>query len=475
MFNYNWINGKKWKTEKTIHVMNPATGKVIGDVPSAGKKEVAAAIDAASRAYMSWSKLTPSERGAYLTKWAENLLNKREELALLMSEEQGKPVSEARGEIEGSAQFIKWYAEEGKRIYGEVIPPSSQNQRITVIKQPVGVCALITPWNFPGAMIARKVAPALAAGCTIIVKPASETPKIAIAMFDELMATKIPAGVANLVTGKASIISDVLFEDQRIRKISFTGSTNVGKKLMKKAADQVKRISLELGGNAPVIVFPDSNLDVAAEKIVENKFENCGQMCNGINVIMAHKDIEEELTEKIKYLVQKIKVGEGTKADVQMGPLINDAALQRMEDLVKDAKEKGATLLTGGERIQTELDGYFYSPTILTDITDKMELIQEEIFGPIAPIMTFENEEDVIEFSNKSPYGLAAYFFTNDVNRVYRISERLEYGMVGVNGTQLSVPQAPFGGVKESGMGREGGHFGLDEFVELKYISLTLQ
>ncbi|RST61073.1 NAD-dependent succinate-semialdehyde dehydrogenase [Siminovitchia terrae] len=475
MFNYNWINGKKWKTEKTIHVMNPATGKVIGDVPSAGKKEVAAAIDAASRAYVSWSKLTPSERGAYLTKWAENLLNKREELALLMSEEQGKPVSEARGEIEGSAQFIKWYAEEGKRIYGEVIPPSSQNQRITVIKQPVGVCALITPWNFPGAMIARKVAPALAAGCTIIVKPASETPKIAIAMFDELMATKIPAGVANLVTGKASIISDVLFEDQRIRKISFTGSTNVGKKLMKKAADQVKRISLELGGNAPVIVFPDSNLDVAAEKIVENKFENCGQMCNGINVIMAHKDIEEELTEKIKYLVQKIKVGEGTKADVQMGPLINDAALQRMEDLVKDAKEKGATLLTGGERIQTELDGYFYSPTILTDITDKMELIQEEIFGPIAPIMTFENEEDVIEFSNKSPYGLAAYFFTNDVNRVYRISERLEYGMVGVNGTQLSVPQAPFGGVKESGMGREGGHFGLDEFVELKYISLTLQ
>lgn len=475
MFNYNWINGKKWKTEKTIHVMNPATGKVIGDVPSAGKKEVAAAIDAASRAYVSWSKLTPSERGAYLTKWAENLLNKREELALLMSEEQGKPMSEARGEIEGSAQFIKWYAEEGKRIYGEVIPPSSQNQRITVIKQPVGVCALITPWNFPGAMIARKVAPALAAGCTIIVKPASETPKIAIAMFDELMATKIPAGVANLVTGKASIISDVLFEDQRIRKISFTGSTNVGKKLMKKAADQVKRISLELGGNAPVIVFPDSNLDVAAEKIVENKFENCGQMCNGINVIMAHKDIEEELTEKIKYLVQKIKVGEGTKADVQMGPLINDAALQRMEDLVKDAKEKGATLLTGGERIQTELDGYFYSPTILTDITDNMELIQEEIFGPIAPIMTFENEEDVIEFSNKSPYGLAAYFFTNDVNRVYRISERLEYGMVGVNGTQLSVPQAPFGGVKESGMGREGGHFGLDEFVELKYISLTLQ
>ncbi|WP_328591059.1 NAD-dependent succinate-semialdehyde dehydrogenase [Siminovitchia fortis] len=475
MFDYNWISGNKVYTHEMINVINPANGKVIGNVPISGKKEVAAAIEAASRAYVSWSKLTPSERGIYLIHWAENLLNKRDELALLMSEEQGKPINEARGEIEGSAQFIQWYAEEGKRIYGEVIPPSSRNQRITVIKQPVGVCGLITPWNFPGAMIARKVAPALAAGCTIIVKPASETPRIAIAMFDELMATKIPAGVANLVTGKASVISDALFEDKRVRKISFTGSTNVGKTLMKNAADQVKRISLELGGNAPVIVFPDSNLDVAAEKIVENKFENCGQMCNGINVIMAHKDIKEELINKIKYLVQRIKVGEGTKAGVQMGPLINEAALQRMEDLVKDAKEKGATVLTGGERIQTELGGYFYSPTILTDITEDMDLIQEEIFGPVAPIMTFEDEEEVIDFSNKSPYGLAAYFFTNDINRVYRISERLEYGMVGVNGTQLSVPQAPFGGMKESGMGREGGHFGLDEFVELKYISLTLQ
>ncbi|WP_313957127.1 NAD-dependent succinate-semialdehyde dehydrogenase [Siminovitchia fortis] len=475
MFDYNWISGNKVYTHEMINVINPANGKVIGNVPISGKKEVAAAIEAASRAYVSWSKLTPSERGIYLIHWAENLLNKRDELALLMSEEQGKPINEARGEIEGSAQFIQWYAEEGKRIYGEVIPPSSRNQRITVIKQPVGVCGLITPWNFPGAMIARKVAPALAAGCTIIVKPASETPRIAIAMFDELMATKIPDGVANLVTGKASVISDALFEDKRVRKISFTGSTNVGKTLMKHAADQVKRISLELGGNAPVIVFPDSNLDVAAEKIVENKFENCGQMCNGINVIMAHKDIKEELINKIKYLVQRIKVGEGTKAGVQMGPLINEAALQRMEVLVKDAKEKGATVLTGGERIRTELGGYFYSPTILTDITEDMDLIQDEIFGPVAPIMTFEDEEEVIDFSNKSPYGLAAYFFTNDINRVYRISECLEYGMVGVNGTQLSVPQAPFGGMKESGMGREGGHFGLDEFVELKYISLTLQ
>lgn len=475
MFDYNWISGNKVYTHEMISVINPANGKEIGNVPISGKKEVAAAIDAASRAYVSWSKLPPSERAVYLTQWAENLLSRRHALAELMSEEQGKPVSEALGEIEGSAQFIQWYAEEGKRIYGEVIPPSSQNQRITVIKQPVGVCGLITPWNFPGAMIARKVAPALAAGCTIIVKPASETPRIAIAMFDELMATKIPDGVANLVTGKASVISDALFEDKRVRKISFTGSTNVGKTLMKHAADQVKRISLELGGNAPVIVFPDSNLDVAAEKIVENKFENCGQMCNGINVIMAHKDIKEELINKIKYLVQRIKVGEGTKAGVQMGPLINEAALQRMEDLVKDAKEKGATVLTGGKRIRTELGGYFYSPTILTDITEDMDLIQEEIFGPVAPIMTFEDEEEVIDFSNKSPYGLAAYFFTNDINRVYRISERLEYGMVGVNGTQLSVPQAPFGGMKESGMGREGGHFGLDEFVELKYISLTLQ
>lgn len=472
--NYNWVNGEKVETDKTIAIVNPAIGKSIGKVPSVTEDIVQQAIESASTAFETWSNYTAETRQGYLEQWAVNLLNKQESLATIMSEEQGKTYAEAFGEVGVCAKFIRWFAEEGKRIYGEVIPPSSDNQRISVTKQPVGVCGLITPWNFPGAMVARKVAPALAAGCTVIVKPSSETPRIAIAIFDELMATGIDKGVANIVTGSSSLISDKLFEDKRVRKMSFTGSTPIGKKLMSKASDQVKRISLELGGNAPAIVLPDADLDNAADAIVDNKFENSGQMCNGINVVLVHKDVKAEMTQKIIDRVKTIKVGPGDQEDTQVGPLINQKAIDKVEYLVADAKKQGAQVETGGAKADISTSTLFYQPTVITGVERTMAIAQEEIFGPVAPIITFEDEDEAIDIANASPYGLAAYFFSNNINTVYKISEKLEFGMIGVNGTQLSVPQAPFGGIKESGMGREGSHFGLDGFLELKYISLSL-
>ncbi|ANQ65421.1 NAD-dependent succinate-semialdehyde dehydrogenase [Staphylococcus equorum] len=472
--NYNWVNGEKVETDNTITVVNPANGKSIGKVPSVTEDIVQQVIESASTAFETWPNYTAETRQGYLEQWAVNLLNKQESLATIMSEEQGKPYAEAFGEVGVCAKFIRWFAEEGKRIYGEVIPPSSDNQRISVTKQPVGVCGLITPWNFPGAMVARKVAPALAAGCTVIVKPSSETPRIAIAIFDELMATGIDKGVANIVTGSSSLISDKLFEDKRVRKMSFTGSTPIGKKLMSKASDQVKRISLELGGNAPAIVLPDADLDNAADAIVDNKFENSGQMCNGINVVLVHKDVKAEMTQKIIDRVKTIKVGPGDQEDTQVGPLINQKAIDKVEHLVADAMKQGAQVETGGDKADISTSSLFYQPTVITGVERTMAIAQEEIFGPVAPIITFDDEDEAIDIANASPYGLAAYFFSNNINTVYKISEKLEFGMIGVNGTQLSVPQAPFGGIKESGMGREGSHFGLDGFLELKYISLSL-
>lgn len=472
--NYNWVNGKKVKSADEVSIFNPANGYNIGNVPSVSKEIVQEAIDSASTAFEKWSNYTAETRQQFLEKWAVNLLNKQEELAQIMCEEQGKPYTEAFGEIGVCAKFIRWFGEEGKRIYGETIPPSSENQRISVIKQPVGVCGLITPWNFPGAMVARKVAPALAAGCTVIVKPSSETPRIAIAIFDELMATGIDAGVANIITGSSSMISDTLFADNRVKKMSFTGSTQIGKTLMSKASDQVKRISLELGGNAPAIVLPDADLDNAVNAIVDNKFENSGQMCNGINVILVHKDVKHEMTQKIIESVKKIKVGAGNEENVQVGPLINKKAIDKVEQLVSEASKQGAVIETGGFKADVGESDLFYQPTVISSVTADMTIAQEEIFGPVAPIISFDTEEEAIEIANASPYGLAAYFFTSDINTIYRMSEKLEFGMVGVNGTQLSVPQAPFGGIKESGMGREGSHYGLDGFLELKYISLSL-
>ncbi len=472
--NHNWINGEKIQTDNTISVVNPANNQVVGEVPSVYEEHIQDAIDSASKAFEKWSNNTAETRQFYLEEWAKNLLDKQDSLAKIMTEEQGKPYAEAFGEVEVCAKFIRWFAEEGKRIYGEIIPPSSENQRISVIKQPVGVCGLITPWNFPGAMVARKVAPALAAGCTVIVKPSSETPRIAIAIFDELIATGIDRGVANILTGSSTLISDKLFNDERIKKMSFTGSTNIGKTLMSKASEQVKRISLELGGNAPAIVLPNSNLDNAADAIVDNKFENSGQMCNGINTVLAHEDIKETLTQKIIERVNKIKVGPGDQEVTQVGPLINEKAIDKVESLILEAKKQGAKIETGGAKADNSTSDLFYQPTVISNVKHSMTIAQEEIFGPVAPIIAFKNENEAIEIANASPYGLAAYFFSNDINTVYRVSEKLEFGMIGVNGTQLSVPQAPFGGIKESGMGREGSHYGLDGFLELKYISLSL-
>ncbi|SMO57977.1 NAD-dependent succinate-semialdehyde dehydrogenase [Melghirimyces algeriensis] len=471
-WNYCWIDGRKVEWAESVEVTNPATGEEIGYIPNGGEELAIKAVDAAHQAFPAWSKQPGPERSRYLKEWARRIQAKSTELAQLLSQEQGKPVSEAEGELRVAAEFVEWYAEEAKRIYGEVIPPSRSNHRITVLRQPVGVAALITPWNYPAAMVTRKVAPALAAGCTVVMKPPKETPLIAVALFEELMATGLPDGVANLVTGKASAIGQAWLTDSRVRKLSFTGSTEVGKMLMRQAADQVKRLSLELGGNAPAIVFSDADLDKAADAIVDNKFENCGQMCNGINLIYAHREIADALTERITDRVRQLKVGEGSQPGMQVGPLINEEARHKVSSLIEDARKKGAEIRVGGEELFEK--GSFYAPTVLSGVDDSMKLTQEEVFGPVAPILAFDKEEEVIARSNRTPYGLAAYLFTQDVSRIHRVSEALEFGMVGVNGTSLSFPQAPFGGIKESGMGREGGHHGLKEFLELKYIATVL-
>ncbi len=475
-WDYLLIGNEPFTLAEKIDVWSPATGKRVGRVPKGGEKETKQAIAAAADAFPGWAKLPAKVRSGYLLDWADRLVKDAERLALLLCREQGKPLAEALDEIHGSADFIRWYAEEGKRAYGEIIPGSREQQRIMVLKQPVGVVGMITPWNYPAAMVARKAAPALAAGCTIVIKPARQTPQIAIALIHHLVDTGIPAGVVNVVTGSAAEIGDTLLSDHRVRKISFTGSTEVGKEIMRKAADQVKRLSLELGGNAPVIVFPDADLEKAAEAIVGNKFENCGQMCNGINVIYAHESILPALSEKITSLVRSLKVGVSTEEGVQIGPLIDAAALKRVDALVADAVERGAQLVTGGYKLEEDdlADGHFYAPTVLTGVTRDMSITQEEVFGPVAPIVSFQSEEEVLNWANDTPYGLAAYFFTRDVSRVYRVAEALQSGMVAINGTSLSVPQAPFGGIKESGTGREGGHHGLEEYLEVKYVTLTL-
>lgn len=475
-WDYLLIGGKPLTLARKMAVWNPATGKLAGQVPNAGREETIRAIDAAAAAFPDWAKLPARERSRYLADWAERLERDAVRLASLITSEQGKPLQEAVDEIYGSADFIRWYAEEGKRAYGETIPGSRAKQRIIVMKQPVGVVGMITPWNYPAAMVARKAAPALAAGCSVVIKPASQTPQIAIALIQHLVDTGIPPGVVNVVTGFASEIGEALLTDSRVRKISFTGSTQVGKDIMRRAADQVKRLSLELGGNAPVIVFPDADLQQAAQAIISNKFENCGQMCNGINVIYAHESVLAELTERITSLVRGLRIGPGTEEGVQVGPLIDESALNRVERLVADAVKQGAQVTTGGYRLRAQglEQGHFYAPTVLAKVTRQMAIAHEEIFGPVAPIVSFQTEEQVLDWVNDTPYGLAAYFFTKDVGRVYAISEALQFGMVAINGTSLSVPQAPFGGIKESGSGREGGHHGLEEYLELKYVALTL-
>ncbi|MEC0202023.1 NAD-dependent succinate-semialdehyde dehydrogenase [Paenibacillus lautus] len=471
--NQIYIAGQWIQTEEQMDVYNPADGKVIGTVSKAGKKEAGLAVDAAADAFPAWSRRTANERGELLRRWHQLIAEQTDELARIMTTEQGKPLKEAAGEIQYANSFVSWYAEEGKRIYGETIPGSSSRQRIIVTKQPVGVVAAITPWNFPASMITRKVAPALAAGCTVVIKPSGETPFTAIKLVELADQAGIPAGVINIVTGSSSDISGVWQADSRVRKLSFTGSTEVGKQLMAGAAANVKKISLELGGHAPFIVTDQADLDRAAAGLISSKFRNGGQTCVCANRVYVQEGIAQQFAAKFTELVKQLKVGNGLENGVDIGPLINRDAVDKVVRQIKDAEEKGGVILAGGQAL-SELGRNYMEPTVIMNATDDMECMNEETFGPLAPITTFKTIDEAVQRANNSPYGLAAYVFTQNLGEAVNIAESLDYGIVGVNDPVPSTAQAPFGGFKESGLGREGGHFGMDEFLEVKYISLGL-
>lgn len=471
--NQIYIAGKWIQTEEQMDVYNPADGTVIGTVSKGGKKEAGLAVDAAADAFPAWSRRTANERGELLRRWHELIAEHADELARIMTMEQGKPLKEAAGEIQYANSFVAWYAEEGKRIYGETIPGSTSRQRIIVTKQPVGVVAAITPWNFPASMITRKVAPALAAGCTVVIKPSGETPFTAIKLVELADQAGIPAGVINIVTGSSSDISGVWQEDSRVRKLSFTGSTEVGKQLMAGASANVKKISLELGGHAPFIVTDQADLDQAAAGLISSKFRNGGQTCVCANRVYVQEGIAEKFAAKFSELVKQLKVGSGMEKGVDIGPLINREAVDKVVRQIKDAEEKGGIVLAGGHALH-ELGPNYVEPTVIMNATDDMECMNEETFGPLAPITTFETIDEAVRRANNSPYGLAAYVFTQNLGEAVRIAESLDYGIVGVNDPVPSTAQAPFGGFKESGLGREGGHYGMEEFLEVKYISLGL-
>lgn len=471
--NQIYIAGQWIQTEEQMDVYNPADGKVIGTVSKAGKKEAGLAVDAAADAFCAWSRRTANERGELLRRWHQLIAEHTDDLARIMTTEQGKPLKEAAGEIQYANSFVSWYAEEGKRIYGETIPGSSSRQRIIVTKQPVGVVAAITPWNFPASMITRKVAPALAAGCTVVIKPSSETPFTAIKLVELADQAGIPAGVINIVTGASSDISGVWQADSRVRKLSFTGSTEVGKQLMAGAAANVKKISLELGGHAPFIVTDQADLDQAAAGLISSKFRNGGQTCVCANRVYVQEGIAQEFAAKFAELVKQLKVGNGLENGVDIGPLINQDAVDKVVRQIKDAEEKGGVILAGGQALP-ELGRNYIEPTVIMNAADDMECMTEETFGPLAPITTFKTIDEAVQRANNSPYGLAAYVFTQNLGEAVNIAESLDYGIVGVNDPVPSTAQAPFGGFKESGLGREGGHYGMDEFLEVKYISLGL-
>jgi succinate-semialdehyde dehydrogenase/glutarate-semialdehyde dehydrogenase len=459
--------------ELFTEVVNPATDEVVGVVPTGGAYEAKWAADAAHKAFKMWSKKTSEERYHLLMKWHQLIEENKYEIAKIMTAEQGKPLKEALGEVAYANGFISWYAEEGKRIYGETIPASQTNKRILVRKEPVGVIAAITPWNFPAAMITRKVAPALAAGCTAVVKPATQTPLTALKLAELAHKAGLPDGVLNIVTGRSAEIGEEWLKDPRITKITFTGSTEVGKALMKGAAETVKRVSLELGGNAPFIVMDDADLSKAAVGLVQSKFRNAGQTCICTNRVYVQESVAAEFVELLKKEIEKLKVGNGMEEGIDIGPLIDEAALTKVNSLVDDAIRKGGEIVYSGDKPNTE-NGYYYAPIILTNISDDMACMKDEIFGPLAPISTFKTEQEVIERANRSNYGLAAYVYTENLSRSFKITEELEYGIIGLNDAMPSAVQVPFGGYKESGLGREGGHYGMEEFLEVKYISIGL-
>ncbi len=472
MQHYNMIiNGEEVGSNlSTVDVTNPATSEVIATIPNGGSNEARHAVDAAYESFRDWSQYSAYERSELIRKWYDLINENKEDLARTMTIEQGKPLKEALGEIQYANGFISWYAEEGKRVYGEQIPATQRNKRLFVHKQPVGVVAVITPWNFPAAMITRKVAPALATGCTVVIKPAEQTPLTALKMAALAEEAGIPKGVVNVVTGDAKSIGEAWLEDTRVRKLTFTGSTEVGKLLMKGSAETVKKVSLELGGHAPVIVMADSDVDKAVDGVIASKFRNAGQTCVCSNRIYVHESIVETFTDKLVEKVKELKVGDGLEEGVDIGPLIDESAVEKVQNHVKDAVSKGASIVYGG----SEQRGLFFEPTVLTNVNDDMLCMRDETFGPLAPITTFKTEEEAIERANDSIYGLAAYVFTENITKGIRISEQLEYGIVGLNDGLPSTPQAPFGGFKQSGLGREGGHHGIEEYLEVKYISVGL-
>lgn len=465
--NGEWIGAD---TGKTFPVTNPASGEILTQVADCGAAETRRAIAAAEAALPAWRTKTAAQRGALLRRWNDLILENAADLALLMTLEQGKPMTESLGEVRYGASFIEWFAEEGRRVYGDVVPPHAPNLKVLVFKEPVGVVAAITPWNFPNAMITRKVAPALAAGCTVVVKPSEETPLSALALAELAARAGFPPGVLNIVTGlNAPAIGQELTQSPVVRKLSFTGSTEVGKLLMRQCADTVKKISLELGGNAPFIVFDDADLDAAVEGAIISKYRNAGQTCVCANRLYVQSGIYEAFLEKFTVAVKNQKVGPGTEQGVSIGPLINTEALEKVERLLGDAVHKGAQVLTGGRA----LEGTFYEPTVVAGVSAGMDILQEEIFGPVAPVTRFDTEVEVIRMANDTPYGLAAYFYGRDVGRIFRVADALEYGMVGVNTGILGTAIAPFGGMKESGIGREGSKYGIEEFLEIKYVCVA--
>ncbi|MDR5754587.1 MULTISPECIES: NAD-dependent succinate-semialdehyde dehydrogenase [unclassified Caballeronia] len=467
----HYIDGAWIQSAETYPVRNPATAEIIADVAKAGARETRQAIDAAQKAFPAWRALTAKERGARLKRWGELMLARRDALAELLTREQGKPLAEAKGEVAYAASFFEWFAEEAKRSYGDVIPSPKPDSKIIVTREPVGVVAAITPWNFPLAMITRKAGPALATGCTMVLKPSEETPLSALALAVLAEEAGIPPGVFNVVSGDPVAIGATLTASPVVRKLSFTGSTRVGKLLAAQSAETLKKLSLELGGNAPFIVFDDADLDAAVQGAMASKFRNTGQTCVCVNRFYVQDGVYDAFTRRLAEAVTKLRVGEALKGEVDQGPLINEAALAKVQKHVDDALEHGATVLTGGR--PHSLGGTFYEPTVLTEANEEMLIAQEETFGPVAACFRFETEAEVVERANDTPFGLSAYFYTRDLGRTWRIAEALESGMVGINEGIISTEVAPFGGVKQSGLGREGSKYGLDEYVELKYMMIS--
>ncbi|OAT27096.1 NAD-dependent succinate-semialdehyde dehydrogenase [Proteus myxofaciens] len=456
------------QNKDTVDVIDPATDTLLGTVPNMSTQETLSAVNAAQQALPKWRALTAHQRATLLRKWFTLIIENKRQLAELMTFEQGKPLAEAEGEISYAASFIEWFAEQGKRTNGEIIPSPSPDKRLMVIRQGIGVCAAITPWNFPAAMITRKAAPALAAGCTMVIKPANETPYTALALAELATQAGIPAGVINIVTGDAAKIGEVLTSDPRVRKLSFTGSTGVGRLLMRQCSDSIKKVSLELGGNAPFIVFNDADIDKAVEGAMAAKFRNAGQTCVCANRFYVHKDVYDVFSQRFVEAVKKLKVGNGFDEGVTIGPLINHKAIEKSQSLLADTLKRGATLLCGGEKDKAGEN--FFQPTVVGNVPAESHILEEEIFGPVAPIVIFENEDDVVKLANNTIYGLAAYFYSEDPQRIWRVSENLEYGMVGINTGAISNEVAPFGGIKQSGLGREGSEHGIEDYMEMKYL-----